>query len=258
MRASDSTPIPRALNWLLGFDTAGVTKPQLFSCSDGQERVLKLPGLAPGSALAADWCGSLLAVELEIPTPPPSLVRIDGAALETMPRNRDVAKAGFGFGTNYISQAAPVTGIASIVGCSNHAAVLSRLAVLDCWIDIPDRMQPDPGRNLLISSGGGRTELVAIDFGMGFAGALYPLLGGGDPERDMHEPLVPEVRHLVDPRIAASAIRSVEETTEAEVIRMVSSCPDEWVDDETRGRMMRYLMSRQPLVRSCIEAWIDG
>jgi len=235
-----------------------MTKPQVFSCSDGQERVLKLPGLAQGTALSADWCGSVLAVELGVPTPVPSLVAVDAQALETMPLHGDVARPGICFGTDYVSQAAPVTGIATLVGCSNHVALLSRLAVLDCWIDVPDRMKPDAGRNLLISKEGGRSELLAIDFGMGFAGALHVLLGSRDPDQEMREPLVPEVRHLIDPQIMDSAIRSVEETTEAEIVRVVGSCPDEWIDEGTRGRIMRYLMVRQTLVRSCLEAWIDG
>jgi len=258
VRDAERPSIPDAENWLFGFDTAGMTKPQVFSCSDGQERVLKLPGLATGSSLAADWCGSLLAVALAIPTPAPSLVRFDDRAIETMPLHRDVVTPGIAFGSNYISQAAPITGIASLVGCSNHIAVLSRLAVLDCWIDVPDRMRPDPGRNLLVSGEGGRSELVAIDFGMAFGGALYPLLGRNDPSREMREPLVPEVRHLVDAQMMVSAIRSVEQTTEADIVRLVASCPDEWIDEAARGRMMRYLMIRQSLVRSCLEGWTDG
>lgn len=109
-----------------------------------------------------------------------------------------------------------------------------------------------------MSKEGGRSELVAIDFGMAFGGALYPLLGSTDPNREMREPLVPEVRHLVDPQMVVSALRSVEQTTEAEIVRLVASCPDEWIDEAARGRMMRYLMDRRSRVRSCIEGWTDG
>lgn len=109
--AADSHGVASATSHLHDFGT-GKTEPQLFRCSDGVDRVLKLQGLAAGPSLASDWVGALLAVEPQVLTPAPKLVEVSEASIATLPiAQRMRAHLGMAFGTTYVRTAATVHGL---------------------------------------------------------------------------------------------------------------------------------------------------
>jgi hypothetical protein len=223
------------------------------------ERVVKLVGLgmSTGATNAADWWGALLAAFVEVPCPAPQLVRVDEAALETCRREvRDSAVSGMAFGVEYLPRASPAIGLESITGCVNHARALARAAALDTWIDVPDRMKPDFGRNLLVNTDDGQKELVLIDFGLAFGSALVPILGTrGDALTEMRDPLDPRVRSLIDKSELMSCIGTIEDISEADIVRVINTAPQEWVSDQMKGRVIAFLLARQRLIRPRLEEW---
>jgi HipA-like protein len=257
---SDFDAYVEANSWTHDFGLAGATRPQVFYCEDGVDRVIKLTGLgmSDGRLLAADWWGAVLASDLGLPTPVPRLVRVSEQALQTAPEDiRASAKPGFAFGAEYLPRAGPIIGLDSIMNCSNHSEALARMAVLDVWIDTPDRMTPEFGRNLLQNIDGRDHELVVIDFGLAFGAALHHLFGAGeDAMAEMSDPLRPEVRPLVSGEEIELTLEAVERMTEADIVKFVNSAPPEWVDDEVRGRAVRFLLDRQARVRDRVTSWM--
>lgn len=245
-------PFPVATNHLTDLG-AGLSRPQVYECSDQVERAVKIRGLASRDALASEWIGAMLAVELEILTPAPQIVDVPKTAIEQLPEDlRMKAVPGLAFGNTYIRSAMTVHGVDSLLRCPNHAALLSALMVLDVWIETADRMRPDFGRNLLIDVEDA-PRLMAIDFGMAFAPALYTLLG--DPQPDQFAiTLPPEVKLLVDPSLARVALGAVETLTEAAIVTLVSTTPHEWLDDSRRGGVIAYLLRRRGALRNEIES----
>jgi hypothetical protein len=178
---------PRITNHLHDVGS-GMSFPQVCECSDDIDRVVKLPGVCAFGSLASDWVGSLLAVQLGILTPAPSLCVIDEGARATMTvAIRAKAEVGLAFGTNHIVPATNVLGLSSIVECGNHQELLSQLLALDSWIGTADRMRPDFGRNLLVDREDRKPRLMAIDFGMAFPGLSHrssaPALKSSYPKR---------------------------------------------------------------------------
>lgn len=242
--------MPSATTHLHGFES-GQTKPQVFRCSDQVDRVLKLRGLAAGSSLASDWVGALLAVELNVLTPAPELVDVDEGAIATLPPSqRDRAVPGLAFGTTYVHIASTVTGLDSIIACPNHAELLSRLLVLDMWIGTEDRMTPDFGRNLLIDNVDVPPSLMAIDFGMAFAPALFKLVGAQADVEHIDLQLRPGIRALLDGDQVWNAVSDAEAVTQADLVRYAYSTPGEWIGDETKGAIVAFLIARQPHLRA--------
>ena len=248
-----ATPtLPRALNFRHEL-RGGMSRPCVFQCSDGQERVLKFESRATKAALASDWIGALLATELGIRTPAPSLVELDEDAILTMGTAAGGdALPGYGFGTAYLPFAQNIFGIRNITSCVNHPDALGRLAVLDTWIGTEDRLRPDGAWNLLKETDqGAKPQLVAIDFGMAFAGALVPLIGtGGHFPIQLVCPM--EVRPLVDPRAVTNALAHAEALTEAETVRLVGTTPEEWLSASERGSVIRFLFERRESLRSSL------
>ena len=232
-----------------------MSRPCVFECSDGEDRVLKFQNRATKAALASDWIGALLATDLGIRTPAPALVKMDEDAIATM-GNEDAADAepGYAFGATYLPNAQNTLGIPGITSCSNHADVLGRLAVLDTWIGTEDRLRPDGVWNLLRETDqGSRPQLVAIDFGLAFPSVLTTIVGATD-----HLPVElvcpPEARLLVDSRSVADALAHAKGLTEAEVITRVETTPDTWLTPIQRGHVIRFLLTR----REALDASLEG
>lgn len=244
--------MPSATAHLHDFGT-GQTEPQLFACSDGVDRVLKLQGIAPGSSLASDWVGSLLAVALQVHTPAPVLVDVDEVAIATLPRaQRDRARPGVAFATTYVRTSSTVIGLSTITACPNHAELLSRLLILDMWIGTEDRMNPDFGRNLLVDNVDGTRSLMAIDFGMAFAPVLFKMVGAQPDAAHISFRFPPEIRPLLAREHVRSAISDAEAITQAALVRYASTTPSDWIGDETKSALVSFLMARQPHLRATV------
>ena len=229
----------------------GMSRPCVFECSDGQERVLKFQDRATKAALASDWIGALLATELGVRTPAPSLVHLGAEAISTMAPQAGVdALPGYAFGTAYLPHAQTIIGIGLITLCSNHPEVLGGLAVLDTWIGTQDRRRPNDW-NLLAETDQGAHQLVAIDFGMAFPGLLVPLVGPSD-----HQPLTlvcpADVKHLIDRNAVDEALARAEGMNDAEIIKTVATTPDAWLSSEQRGRVVRFLRARRDGLRAVL------
>jgi hypothetical protein len=252
--------LPAATNHFLDLSAAGpTTSPQAYECNDEVERVLKLPGLATGQALAADWIGALLAVELEVLTPRPCLVTVDQRAIDQLPPTlRDRARPGFAFGSEYIRRAQGVSGWDTVRACANHPAMLARLVVLDSWIDTQDRMRPDFGRNLLVDAMDARPKLTAIDFGMSLTSPLVPILGDSPPAEQV-EPFVPDGLELfLDLAEVRATVERVATMSDAEIITLVRTTPDEWISEESQGAVIKYLMTRRQHVGPAVLSQLNG
>lgn len=245
-------PNLQAINFLRELG-GGVSRPCVFECSDGQERVLKFQDRAPTAALASDWIGALLATELGVRTPAPCLVHLDHEAIATMgPQAARDAHPGYAFGSAYLPSAQNVFGIGSITSCRNYSELLGSLTVLDTWIGTQDRLRPDKAWNLLMETDQGPwRQLVAIDFGMAFPGPLIPLVGLSD-----HLPLTPicpqVVRHLVDRQAVAETLDRAEGMNDAEIIKAVATTPDAWLSSEQRGRVIGFLRARRDGLRATL------
>lgn len=247
-------PIVEAENWLHDFGAAGVTRPQVFACSDGVDRVLKITGIsgATPAMLTAEWVGSLVAIELDVPTPRPSIVRVAPEALATAPPDvRDTGQAGYAFGSEYVRHAMQPQGVAAVESATNHVDLLSRLWVVDAWLGVEDRMHPDFGRNLLVNNEGKARVLMAIDFGLSMAPALYPIVGSTGGEGGIPRTW-PGLMQLLDAGIVRAALDELEAVTEAEIVRIVRTTPEDWSDDARKGSVTRYLLQRQLSVRSAV------
>ena len=223
-----------------------MTKPCVFECSDGQERVLKFRDRATRQALASDWIGALLATELGIRTPAPALVVIDEETMSTMSKAvEEDARPGHAFGTAFLPAAENVLGVRGVTACSNHPELLGRLSVLDTWIGTQDRQRPDGAWNLLTElDDGPQPQLVAIDFGMAFSDSLFPLLG----ERDHAATMLVwpnEAKPLADLQAVSETLDQVEDMTEADIIKHVESTPHAWLSAEERGRVVGSLFARR-------------
>ena len=242
--------MPSATTHLYDFGT-GQTEPQLFACSDGVDRVLKLQGIATGPSLASDWVGSLLAVALQVHTPAPVLVDVDEVAIATLRLpQRSRAVPGIAFGTTYVSDATTGIRLDSIIACPNHSELLSRLLVLDMWIGTEDRMNPDFGRNLLIDNVDRTRSLMAIDFGMAFTPVLFKMIGAEPNLEDFRFRFPPSLLPLLDAAHIRDAIRAAEATTEADLVKYAHTTPSEWIGDQTRGAIVSFLIARQPHLRA--------
>jgi len=230
-----------------------MSRPCVFECSDGEDRVLKFESRATKAALASDWIGALLATELGVRTPAPSLVLLDEEAIETIrPPSEADALPGYAFGTAYLPHAQNATAISGILSCDNHTEVLGRLAVLDTWIGTEDRLRPDKVWNLIRETDLGSTpQLVAIDFGMAFTGALVPLFGQSDSGQP-HLVCPSELRPLVSLDATEAALARAEEVTEAEVVTAVETTPESWLSPAQRGRVIRFLLSRREHLRASL------
>ncbi len=196
--------------------------------------------------MASDWIGALLATELGVRSPAPRLVHLDQSAISTMqPRAAANARPGYAFGAAYLPSAQNITGIRGITTCENHSDVLGRLAVLDTWIGTEDRLRPDGVWNLLSETDqGSLPQLVAIDFGMAFAGALVPLVGfSGHFPTELVCPR--EARPLIDPHAATESLTRAKGMTEAEIITLVETTPETWLTADQRGRVIRFLLGRR-------------
>ena len=238
--------MPHTTNHWLDLNS-GMTRPQVFECSDGVDRVVKMLDLCTASSLASDWMGCLLAAHLEILTPTPSIVTVDEMSIATMPEAiRRTAKPGIAFGTTYIRLADPVFALGSILACPNHRELLSRLVTLDSWIHTEDRMRPEFGRNLLIDKEERNPLLMAIDFGMCFSEVLRPLLvpHDGTVSLVMHD----GIAAIVDHREIAQALDRIESTTDADIVKMVNTTPEPWLSAEAKGKMSAYLLRTRQLV----------
>ena len=223
-----------------------MSRPCVFECSDGRERVLKFRDRATYSALASDWIGSLLATDLGVRTPAPSLVKMDGEAISTMGKEAAAdVKPGYAFGSAYLPHAQNIVGVRGITSCANHADVLGRLAVLDSWIGTGDRLRPDGVWNLLKETDqGSQPQLVAIDFGMAFPGTLVPLVGV--PSHLQAELVCPrEVRLLLAPSGMTDSLGRALGMTEVELITLVGTTPETWLTAGQRGRVIRFLLGRR-------------
>ena len=242
--------MPSATTHLHDFGT-GQTEPQLFACSDGVDRVLKLQGIAPDPSLASDWVGSLLAVTLQVHTPAPALVDVDEVAIATLPRaQRDRAVPGLAFGTTYVHTAGTVIGLSSITACQNHAELLSRLLILDMWIGTEDRMNPNFGRNLLVDDVEGGRSLMAIDFGMAFTPVLFKMIGAKPNVAEVNFRLPSALHPLLDAAHIEAALCAAEETTEADLMKYAQTTPSEWISNEVKGAIVSFLTVRQPHLRA--------
>ena len=231
-----------------------MSRPCVFECSDGQERVLKFRKRATRQALASDWIGALLATVLGIRTPAPALVEIDEEAISTMRQEAESdARPGYAFGTAFLPAAENVVGVRGITACSNHAELLGRLAVLDTWIGTQDRQRPDGAWNLLAElDDGPRPQLVAIDFGMAFTDSLFPLLGTHD--QSTTKLVWPgEVRPLADLQAVSETVAQVEYMTEADIIKQVETAPRAWLSAEERGRMIGSLFAGRQEIASAMK-----
>jgi hypothetical protein len=236
-----------ALNWLLSFGSSGASRPQVFSCSDGIDRVLKLPGLAVPSQLASDWIGCLLASMLGIRVPEVTLVEVDSGCLSTIDdiAVRQRAQQGTAFGSAYLPRAVQPLGIEALLTCPNHPEFLSHLAVVDTWLGTLDRMHPDFGRNILIEEG--RT-LVAIDFGLSLTDVFTPVLGV-TPEVELRCPA--EIRPLLSRPAIEHELGVLEALDEAKITGVVASVPPDWVG-EHRAAARAFLLRRRLQVRATI------
>ena len=242
--------MPSAKTHLLDFGT-GQTEPQVFACSDGLDRVLKLQGIATGPSLASDWLGSLLAVALQVHTPAPALVDVGEVAIATLPRaQRDRALPGVAFATTYVHTASTLIGLDSIIACPNHAELLSRLLILDMWIGTEDRMHPDFGRNLLIDNVDRTRSLMVIDFGMAFTPVLFKMVGAEPDIEHIDLRFRPEIRPLLGREHIRSALSDAEAITQADLVGYASTTPSEWIGDETKGAIVSFLIARQPHLRA--------
>ena len=230
----------------------GMSKPCVFECSDGVERLLKFQDRVGTGALASDWVGALLAGELDVQSPAPALVYLDDDAISTMePQAAAEARPGYAFGTAYLPSAQNVIGIESITRCRNHPEILGRLAVLDTWIGTADRVRPAGDWNLLVETDQDPPFLVAIDFGMAFTGVLTPLVG---PVDEPQLPFVchPTVRPSVNGDAVAEALAQAEGITDAAIVKMVRTTPEAWLSDEQRGRVVRFLLTRRGKLRAAV------
>ncbi len=236
-----------------------MSAPQVFECDDGLDRVVKIEGLATGASLASDWVGSMLAVHLDVLTPAPSLVEASAVALGQLPPELAArSRPGTCYSNAYIRSAMTVHGVQAIVDCPNHDELLSRLLVLDLWIETSDRMRPDFGRNLLIDNEDGDRKLMAIDFGLAFAPVLFPLLGGAEDFGGQTVTVPRPVRPLVDWGIVEETLGVVEAMPDAEIVKLVATVPNAWLDDRRRGTMIRYLLDRRGLLRPALVNWWES
>lgn len=252
----DRVELPSATNHLFNLGT-GLSRPQVFECSDDIDRVVKLRGLCDDSSLASDWMGALLAVDLNILTPSPSLVQVGDDAIRTMPAElAETAKPGLAYGNSYILQASNVLGMEGLLACANAGELLGRLVALDTWIETEDRMTPEFGRNLLIDRDGPDPLLLAIDFGMCFSRALRVILGGAD--RGLRLVMHPSLLTLIDEAALNAAVSRIEEMSDAEIITVVNSTPDEWLSDSTKGRVAAALMKARHEVRPAVYLGLEA
>ncbi len=251
----EPSAVVHATNWMLDLGESGTTRPQVFVCDDGTERVLKIPrvGTADATVLTAEWIGALLAVELEVLTPRPALVELSEEAIGTAPPSvRQRAEAGLVFGTEYLSNAKPILGPTGLTGCHNHVGLLSRLVVLDTWIETLDRMQPNYGRNLIVNVERRQETLMAIDFGMSFAPVLFTLVGAVPEFSVISVVARPEARPLLDAGIISATLGYVETLSEADITKIVRSTPDAWPMTRRRERWSgSYLSGSRFCVRRC-------
>lgn len=155
------------------------------------------------------------------------------------------ARPGFAFGTAFLPAAQNVVGVRGITACSNHAELLGRLAVLDTWIGTQDRQRPDGAWNLLSElDDGPQPKLVAIDFGMAFTDALFPLFGTHDhPTTKLVWP--GEVKPLADLEAVSETVAQVENMTDADIIKQVETIPGAWLSAEERGHVIGSLFARR-------------
>ncbi|MCC7364707.1 MAG: hypothetical protein IT303_10070 [Dehalococcoidia bacterium] len=243
--------IPEAVNHLYDLGS-GLSRPQVFECSDGIDRVVKMRRLSTYEGMASDWVGGLLAVELGVAAPFPSLLTVTASAIETMPPALAIeAEPGIAYSNTYFSAASTITGLDSILACGNHRQLLSRLVALDTWIQTEDRMTPEFGRNLLIDTDEPSPELLAIDFGLCFSEALMTLFGH---RRELRRIVCrAEIKPLLDIAEIREAVNRIESTSDAVIVKMVHTIPDGWLGDEGKGKLVSYLLDARTGVRSLIE-----
>lgn len=246
---------PEATNHLYDL-RSGLSRPQVFECSDGIDRVVKIPGLCDPSSLASDWMGSLLAVSLDVLVPAPSIVTVTPAAIRTLPiAFASEARQGLAFGNSYIRRAANVLGLESLLASVNSVQLLSRLVPLDTWIQTEDRMTPEFGRNLLIDQGGLRSNLVAIDFGMCFSEVLRVIFGGSRQIRlVMHQSLA----SVLDDAEIDVTLRRIESIPERDLAVLVHSTPPDWLDDERKSKVISYLLRTRQEVRTAVYSGLEA
>ena len=249
---------PVAINHLLDLKT-GNSRPQVFECDDGIDRVVKFPGVTAAASLASDWIGSLLAGHLDILTPRPALIDVTYSAVAQLPDNiRGRAVPGTAYSNTYIRPASGVGGLEGLIICSNHASLLASLLVLDTWIETTDRMRPDFGRNLLVDGEEKDRRLMAVDFGLAFPPALFHLPGLPEDFDGDAVTLPREVWPLLDWDALNQSLTELEATSDADVIKTVETTPVEWLDRAKRGTVIRYLLHRRGLVRTVLQRWGDS
>lgn len=235
--------------------SGGDSKPQLFQCSDGSEWVLKLIGNPQGvRPLAADWVGSVIAAQLGIPIPEPKIVDVGAEALSTAPEDiRLWAKPGPAFGSKLVRESINVLGPAQLTLCSNLSH-MGRVAVLDTWIDVPDRKKPDGYWNLLIeTSHHGQPTFLAIDQGLAFGNCLYPIAAPPPPDSTVPVRLPEELHPFLDRQEANEALRQMNLISSNELTALLDSLPLEWgILESMRDCIIEYMFSRRPSVESSI------
>ena len=234
----------RALNWRRAMG-GGETKPQVFECDDGNDWVLKLPGNPHlgAAGLCADWIGTALAAECGVPVLECALVEVTPTALATMPDDNVAtpwAAPGTAFGSRFLAEAVSVLGLQG----TPDLGLISRIVVVDTWLDVLDRKKPHGGLwNLLVDTNTPSSSLRVIDFGLSLTELLGPPMLG-DIEVTVRCPT--EWRPYLTTADVSAAVADAHAIPSEWIDEIVASIPPDWRAAAPRyTELTVYLVARR-------------
>lgn len=232
----------RAANHL-GVLGGGQSEPHLFADENGEVWVVKLPGNPFESQLGTDYLGLQLAPFLGVPVPESRPITVDEESLATMQARPSWAREGLGLATRYFRGVENVTPMALADG---HET-LSRLIVLDAWLETLDRKRPDGQWNLLRLTGPD-VRYLAIDFGMSMQHRA--LLGSIATANPLPPGYPEELIAAADLRGVQTAMFELAAISDEVIQTTIESVPSAMMNPSDQRGILEFLVQRRRAVCS--------
>lgn len=213
----------------------------MFDDENGNRWVVKLPGNPFESQLGNDYLGLQLAPLLRVPVPESHPIVIDEACLATMDVQPAWVHPGLGLATRYFLEVETVTPVSLSEGDES----LSRLVVLDCWLETLDRRRPDGQWNLLrrLDAEGG---YLAIDFGMSMQRNV--ILGAAGSDRCLPPGYPAELLRAAGLHIVQSTIAELTAISDAHIRSKVTAVPSSMMNPQHQQAILEFLVQRKRAV----------
>lgn len=253
-----NVPVYNAISFQRELRT-GRTNPCIFICEaaegeDPVEYVVKLKaGIESGkTGLSAELIASLLADELDIPTPKPTLIAINPEFPEAIPNPELAAKIrgsiGLNFGSKMITEGYG-TWLQGKSIPTGLKALAAEIFVFDAFIQNPDRREDKP--NILMKG----SELFIIDHELGFS-FIYDIVQRRSPWKVSELNFL--TKHLFYNKLKGQALNYdrvigvIESITHDKVREIIGCVPPEW-----RGPMLPRIENHLCEIVEHVNEFID-